>query len=159
MGLTSRAPLLPSVVYIISLLLAIHTSSGKFWRQLSDLVQSLQIYYQVFCKEWSYTLSQIPAEFCGYLWRINTACSGQRKCALPITRLDCSVTADRKRQKWYTYLIMPDSLRPQHGFTGQLLCISILIRKQLNWGSWTESASFSLACLHPLICFLSRSPE
>lgn len=29
------------VVYIISLLLAIYTSSGKFWRQLSDLVQSL----------------------------------------------------------------------------------------------------------------------
>lgn len=36
-----QAPQLSSVVYIISLLLAIHTSSGKFWRQLSDLVQSL----------------------------------------------------------------------------------------------------------------------
>lgn len=41
-------------------------------------------------------------------------------------------------------------------FTGQLLCVSILIRKQLNWGSWTQSASFSLACLHPFICFFYR---
>ena len=36
-----QAPQRSSVVCIISLLLVTYTSSGKFWRQLSDLVQSL----------------------------------------------------------------------------------------------------------------------
>lgn len=75
-----------------------------------------QLYYWFFWEEWSDWLGQIPAEFCGYSWRISTAHTRQSKFVLPVSMLECSNAVNTRRQKGYTW-IMPRSLSLSKDFT------------------------------------------